>query len=382
MDDEALATLIEKVKKAATDLEEKGYAVIHDLFSKEECREIREKMWKHLYEISDGEWTPDRDYSKMKATDLLPHKHGIIESWRLNHLALFREIRREPRILWIFSLLYGTDQLTGSMDRVNFKFPGRPYKSLNTWPHVDQHAAKLGRISIQSYVTFLDCDADSPGNRFYEGSHKIFADFFKAKRNDKAGDWNTLTPDERISLPKQCPLVKPTYREGSMLLWDSRVVHDPDDGTNFDAGRFVVYVCYNKAWEKANDEKFWTQKKNAFIECRATSHAPIPQHLFPKTPRIYANTKKGRYDEIPKNKLGLGTNVDKPVGAEAYLFGFERYRGKEGLLLAHPQWREKRKPLLDFVSPFVSIATTKKKKRVEENTESSSNKKSKTDDRK
>jgi hypothetical protein len=352
MTTDEISVLTKKVEQAAKDLEEKGYAIIPSLYSRDECLEIRKKMWAHLAEISNGELTPEKDYSKMRATELPSHKHGIVESWRFNHMAVIREIRRDPRILWVYALLYGTDQLTGSMDRVNFKFPGRQYKSRDSWPHVDQHAAKENRISIQSYVTFLDCDADSPGNRFYEGSHKIFAEFFKAKRDDKTGDWNKLTDEEKITLPKQCPLIKPTYPEGSLLLWDSRVVHDPDDGTNFDVGRFVVYVCYNKAWEKSEDEKFWTQKKNAFIDCRATSHAPIPQTMFAKCPRLYDRAEKGRYDEIPKEKLGIA-KPDEPIGAEAFLFGFKRYQ-KEGLLLAHPQWQEKRKPLLEFVSPFAA----------------------------
>lgn len=365
-----MTVLLEKVKKAAEDLEENGYAIIPAVFTKEECATIREKMWEHLKEISKDApvtLTPDLDYAKMAATQLLPHKHGIIESWRFNHVKTIREVRRDRRILWIFALLYGTDQLTGSMDRVNFKFPGRPYKSKGTWPHVDQHAAKLDRITIQSYITFLDCEEDSPGNRFYKGSHKIFADFFKAKRNLPSGDWNILTEEEKKSLPLLCPLVKPTYEAGSMLLWDSRTVHDPDDGRDFKQGRFVIYVCFNRLWEKQDNEQFLAQKKNAFLDCRATSHAPIPQSMFAKCPRSYGKDK-GRYDEIPKDRLGL-VNPDEPIGAEEYLFGFKRYQGKEGLLLEDKEWQHKHGvtpdclPLLSFVSPF--DLTKRKKESVE-----------------
>lgn len=329
-------------------------------------------MWAHLYEISkDAPFplTPEQDYKNMRATDLLPHKHGIIESWRFNHFDTIREIRRDKRIHWIYALLYGTDQLTGSIDRVNFKFPCRHYKSKNTWPHVDQHASNLDRITIQSYVTFLDCEADSPGNRFYDGSHKIFGEFFKAKRNDKAGDWNTLTEKERKTLPLQCPLVKPVYEAGSLVLWDSRTVHDPDDGSNFKEGRFVVYTCFNRAWEKKDDEKFWAQKKQAFMDCRSTSHAPIPQSMFAKCPRLYDKTEKGRYDEIHVDKLGIA-KPEESQGAEAYLFGFKPYKGREGFLLGDKDWKKshgltpKSLPLLSFVSPFIKTTTetTKRKK--------------------
>jgi len=365
-----IALLIEKVKKAALDLEEHGYAVIPGVFSETECGEIIDKMWRHLYEISKDaphRLTPEQDYRKMRATDLLPHKHGIIESWRFNHFKTIREIRRDRRILWIFALLYGTDQLTGSMDRVNFKFPNRAYVSKDVWPHVDQHAAKLDRITIQSYITFLDCNEDSPGNRLYKGSHKVFGEFFKHKRDAKAGDWNMLTEEEKKTLPLQCPLVKPTYKAGSMLLWDSRTVHSPDDGLDCKAGRFVVYVCFNRPWEKAEDEKFWTQKKQAFLDCRATSHAPIPQSMFAKCPRLYGKPEKGRYDEIPLDRLGM-KNPQEPVEAEAYLFGFKRYKGKEGKLLGDSEWKSSyglssdELPLLSFASPFASLKRKKEDK--------------------
>lgn len=359
--------LVQKVRQAAIDLEEKGYAVIPDLYSSEECREIGTTMWQHLNEISDGRLTPEKDYKHARATELLPHKHGIVESFRFGHLRTIREIRRDKRVIAVFALLYGTDQLTASMDRVNFKFPGRVYKSVETWPHVDQHATKVDRLSIQSYITFLDCGTDSPGIRFYEGSHKIFGEFFAAKRGDKTGDWNRLTEEERVTLPKRCPLVKPAYSAGSMVLWDSRTVHDPDDGTDFRAGRFVVYLCYNRLWEKKNDTKFWEKKKAAFIDCRATSHAPIPQKMFPKCPRLYAGTEKGPYDEIPKHKLGM-TNPDVPIDAEQYLFGFKSYNQKEGLLLGNEQWKRDIEglPLLQFSSPFTKPVleheTTKKRR--------------------
>lgn len=360
--------LFEKVKQAALDLEEKGYAVIEDVFSVVECEEIRAKMWAHLSDISDGFMTPDRDYANVRATDLFSHKHGIIESYRFNHLQVIKELRRNLTIIKIFALLLGSDQLTASIDRVNFKFPGRLYKSKETWPHADQDPRKLGRRSIQSYLTLLDCGTDSPGIRFYEGSHKKFEDYFKAKRDGwKDGDWNKLTGEEKVSLPLLCPLVKPTYRAGSMVLWDSRTVHDPDDGTDFVDGRFVVYLCYNKLYEKSGDEKFWAKKKAAFLDYRATSHSPIPQKMFAKCPRTYDSLKKGRYDEIPQDKLGHPVDGEEAVGAERFLFGFESYGGKEGKLLGDENWRQGLAlPLLKFVSPFSPLApSTSIKKKAE-----------------
>lgn len=348
--------LYEKVKKAAEDLKRDGYAVIEDVFTQEECVAFREKMWRHWEEISDGKITEKSDFKKMLAKDLPPHKHGILESYRINHVKTIREIRSDPRIVAIYAFLYATDQLTCSTDRINFKFPGRSYKSAKQWDHADQHPARLGCITIQSYVTFIDCNENSPGNRLYKGSHAIFETFFAEKRRtSEKRDWNTLDANEIKTLGEQCPLVKPTYKAGSVLLWDSRTAHSPDDGSNCMDGRFVVYTCFNKLWEMAIDEKFAKKKRDVFTNFRATSHSPLPIQPFSKTARTYGK-EPGPYHEIPIDKLGYEGNDDptKPRGIEEYLYLFKSYENEEGKLMGE-NWKQSydvKGPLLDFVSPY------------------------------
>jgi hypothetical protein len=378
--------LYEKVKKASEDLKRDGYAIIEDVFTKEECLILRQKMWCHWEEISDGKLTEKTDYSNMMAKDLPPHKHGILESYRINHLKTIREIRHDHRIIAIYAFLYGTDQLTCSTDRINFKFPGRRYKSSHPWPHADQHPARLGCITIQSYVTLMDCHENDPGNRFYRGSHAIFDSFFKEKRKtSKKNDWNTLNDDEidRLVNDEKCPLIKPTYKAGSMLLWDSRTVHSPDDGSNFEHGRFVVYTCYNKLWDnKAIDNKFIKQKKNVFTDFRATSHSPLPISIFPKLARTYGN-EPCPYHEIPINKLGYDKEHDatKPNHIEEYLYLFKSYENKEGKLMGDPMWQKQygiNGSMLPFVSPYTPFIQESSLKRKKNDKKSKKNKKNKT----
>ncbi len=365
--DSKIYELIEKVKKAANDLEKDGYAVIENVLTSEECRKIIADMWDHWGTISDGKITPQTDFTQPGKTLKLPqHQHGILLSYRLNHLKVIDDLRTRWEFIFIYSMLYGSDQLTCSQDRFNFKFPGRKYKSSESWPHADQHPARLGRITIQSYVTMLDCDENSPGNRFYRGSHAIFDTFFAEKRRHfKKGDWNKLTADEKISLPKLCPLVKPQCKAGSMVLWDSRTVHDPDDGSDFDAGRFVVYVCYNlMKWAdsetKTYRENMLKEKRKIFTECLSTTHSPLPISKFPKVPRHYGGPEdKNPYDEISLEKLG---RTREPNEREKYLFGFKSYNGNEGCLLGDADWIERYElegtvPLLEFVSPYSAFVS-------------------------
>ncbi len=350
--------LIRKINKAAKDLKKKGYAVIEEVFSSAECETLMEDMWKCLEKATNGVIRKDADFSKLKGPQLLPHKHGIIQAYRLNHAPFIRKVRRDLRIIEIYAALMGTDQLVASMDRINFKYPGRSYRSAEPWPHMDQDPRFPGLITIQSYLCLTDCEENSPGNRLYEGSHLVFAKRWAHLRKEGPTDsWRKLNETDASSLEEICPLIKPTMKKGSLLLWDSRVIHSPDDGTDFENGRFVIYLCFSKLWEKANDSAFLKKKQDAFLDCRATSHNPIPQKCFPKKCRVYDEEKKTAFMEFSKEDLNI---TDERIGAEEYLFGFKSYKRKEGLLLGKDwkeAWNTERKgkaslPLLQFTSPF------------------------------
>jgi ectoine hydroxylase-related dioxygenase (phytanoyl-CoA dioxygenase family) len=357
---------VQRIRQAAIDLKEKGYAVLKRVYSREQADEVYDAMWQCFDKASGGVLNHQADYASMKASALPDHRHGILQSYRINHAEPCRQVRRDPRILKVFAALYGTDQLTGSMDRINFKFPGRRYRSQEDWPHIDQDPRLVGRVSIQSYLTLTDSGEEAPDNRLYEGSHLIFAEHWAYRRGDGPVDnWVRLTDKEAKRLEKQCPLVKPVLAKGDMLLWDSRTAHSPSDGADFQDGRFVIYLCYNKLWEKAGDAKFASAKKDAFINCRATPHSPVPQTLFPKGPRIYDAEKPPAYWEFTKEQLGIG---DEPQGCEKHLFCFESYEGREGLNLGLG-WKDEfgPVPLLDFVSPFTPLLPAYEEPKNEKN---------------
>jgi hypothetical protein len=255
------------------------------------------------------------------------------------------------------------------MDRVNFQFPGRRYENKGPWCHVDQTLEQgTGRLYVQAYLTLSDAldEEKDPGNRFYEGSHKIFEEFFSQSKRGNNDGWILLSDEQRIELKQKCPLVKPTYPKGSVVLWDSRTVHSPSSGTDFARGRFCIYFNYCPLWEKQNDQTTLKKKRQAFLERRATTHRPVPQKLFAETARTY-----GR----PANEIALLEidpvlllNRDEPTETEKYLFGFKQYNGREGCLLGK-DWLLNalaRKPLLKFDSPFESVKNVQLKKRLEE----------------
>lgn len=389
MDTQTALDIVGKVKEAAPLLKKDGYAVIRGVFTKEECGSLVDRMWQHWSDASNGKLRREASFKSMKAMELPPHQHGIIQSYRSGYFETVREIRTDPRIILVYATLYATGHLTGSIDRVNWKFPGRPYRSVDAWPHADQDAGRTGAITYQSYITLLPCSKNSPGNRFYSGSNNLFDTHFAYRRDDEQArkkngknDWLRLSEKEAKNLGKQCPLVKPECEAGDLVIWDSRTVHSPTDGSDFRDGRFVVYTCYNKLWEKARDEEFKAAKRAVFNNRRASSHSPLPIQLFPPKPRIYDNNNKNPYIEIPLDKLG---GSSEPSEREAYLYCFKDYDltdKKESLagkvLFGESDWKEKfeiEEPLLTFVSPYTplkgkesasSSSSSKKRERGEE----------------
>lgn len=266
-EDEEQLTLDRHIRQAAKDLETKGYAVIPAVLSKKECDEALAEMWQ-VWESATAEEAlplkPSGDYNRVSSDHLPPHTHGIIHTERLNHARVVRRVRCHPNVVRVFASLYGTQDLLSSMDRVNFKFPGRRYSSKEgSWAHVDQNPSKKGLWCVQAYVDILGTPNDKcPGNRLYEGSHLLFdtvlADSQEGKEAD--GDWVKLSKETKdvYLKDKGCKMAKPLCDPGSMILWDSRTVHDPDDGLDSTRSRFVVYTyatsfqrtCYRSTIEE------------------------------------------------------------------------------------------------------------------------------------
>lgn len=349
------STLKDKILNAVEDLKTKGYAIIESIIDEKTRLELISMMWDTLESESNNKINREKkNYSDMKMSELFPHKHGIIESYKFNHSEFVRKIRTLDPILEIFSAIYGTTQLIGSLDRVNVKLPGKSYKSTKDWPHADQNPNKEGFRCIQSYLDLYGTETtNQPSNRFYENSHNHFESFTKEYKEEYSKtnkDWFKLTDEQIKKIPKECnKLVHALCPPGSLVLWDSRTIHSPYDGTDFINGRFVVYVCYLPYDEKLFTEKEEKKKQEAFKTLRATTHLPFPQQMFPKIARTYGNDDM-KYLEFKTTSLFASrlknetdTSISKylePNDKEKLLYGFKSYSNmkKSGIGLWGLKW--------------------------------------------
>ena len=232
----------EQINLAAAKLEKDGYAVIPGVVSKEECAEVRQAMLNFMKEGG-----IDFDDKTLKRSDY-PNQQGIIQHW-IGHLPEFWKMRCHERILKVFEMLYGTNDLLVSFDGGCIQpawmtDTGRPM-------HTDQSHKKLGLHCIQSYLQVEKALDEGTGTLMViPGGHLKHAEFAKnhpdlvAPQTDDWFQYDESHWKELGGLPQR------VFADvGSLVLWDSRTPHRgappsksiPVEKRNM---RFVQYISY------------------------------------------------------------------------------------------------------------------------------------------
>lgn len=247
--------------------------------------------------------------------------------------------------LGVFSDLWKTDKLLTSIDSIAI---GRPpedgeepfYSPEQQWLHVDQSAAREGVHAYQGAVyleTADDCDWTFC---VMETSHLHLADFYiNDERSAIRSSFNNYCPMREDAVEwfknKGCNIVRVAAPKGSMVLWDSRLVHAnarPIQDRKHPRWRYCVFVCMTPAiW--ANDEDMLL-KKSAYNDVLMTSHW-ASQGI--RTGQKYQPSGDIFYDSLWTTKL---PNFVKNSSDVQRLCGKLRYNFKDGRTNG-PDWRPK-----------------------------------------
>lgn len=235
------------------DLREKGYAVINDVISKQECDEAISfyKDWLSNF----GDRFPKTFQSIIKG-----HNVGHMEAtWKLR-------LKTKP----LFEQLWKTEKLLTSMDAIAI---GRPPEdgvetyhdsSSKYWLHVDHTPSRIGLHAYQGSL-FLEEQTKSDWTfQVMEGSHKYMDNFFKfnpekAKVALRTGFYYRLKPDDDEYFRQLgCRITRIPVQKGGMILWDSRLVHANarplPNRKNKGRWRYVIFVSMTPAiWANGMD---------------------------------------------------------------------------------------------------------------------------------
>ena len=204
--------------KHLQDLEEKGYTVVPNVLTKQECDQAIKEYSAWLANFGDR-------FPKSFNSIVNAYNTGHMETtWRLR-------LRAKP----VFEQLWKTEKLLTSFDAIaigrppedgaeDFQVPGK------YWLHADTTVSRVGLHAYQGALYLEEQAKNDWTFQVMEGSHKCFNDIFdnptKAEVSVKTGFHYRLQEDDVEYLKKKkCRIVRVPVPKGGLALWDSRLVH-------------------------------------------------------------------------------------------------------------------------------------------------------------
>jgi hypothetical protein len=302
---------IENIKEQLTT---HGVAIIPNILNDSECSSMRDGMWADVEHITQNFETPikrEDDTSWKSWWDLYPKHAMLIQNYQLGQTQTVWDVRQNPKVVQTFSNLWNTPvrDMLCSFDGISFHIP--PEKTnrgwfKNNWLHTDQSFTRPEFECVQGWITGEDVREGDATLTFLKNSHLFHKDVSEEFNITNKADWTKITPEiHEYYAAKGCSQECIKCPKGSIVLWDSRLIHcgkEPDRGRENQTTRYVVYVCMTprSLATPANLRK----KLKAMDELRMTTHWPHKPKLFPVNPRTYGG-------ELPKV-----TSIEKPVLSE------------------------------------------------------------------
>ncbi len=278
-------------------LEKYGVAILPSVLNEEECTVMLSEMWDFFEHITQNWDTPlnrNNRESWREFYKLYPMHSMLIQHYNIGHCQAVWNLRQNPKLIEPFCKLWNCESqnLLVSYDGASFSMPPETTNKgwyRNNWFHTDQSYTRNTLECIQSWVTATDVEDGDATLAFYEGSHNSHQEFRETFNITDKEDWFKLKDDEHESFySSKFPIKRIKCPKGSMVFWDSRLIHCGNEamkGRQNPKHRCVVYLCYQPRTNatSANLKK----KRKALEEMRMTSHWPCKPKLFGKKPRTY-----------------------------------------------------------------------------------------------
>ena len=301
-------------------LKKYGVAIIPNVLDETECKDMFDGMMSDVEHITQDLEVPFKfeDKATWKTWFQLAPTHSMLQQhWKLGHCQTIWNIRQNPKIIKPFEDIWGVDKrdLLCSFDAVSIHLPPEITNRgwyRNTWLHTDQSYVRPEFECVQSWVTALDVQEGDGTLTYLRGSH-FHHEHVKNKFNiTEKKDWYKLTPEmvdyyiNELDCPQEC--IK--CPAGSMVLWDSRLMHcgrEPTKGRSYKNMRCVSYICMTP--RSLATEANLKKKRKAFNELRLTSHWPHKPILFGKYPRLYGDPIPNVRDIVPPTLNDIGKKL-------------------------------------------------------------------------
>jgi len=180
-----------------------------------------------------------------------------------------------------------------------------------SWLHLDQGKNRHGLQCVQGVINLRNVDENAGSLRVLKQAHKFHDEFLQKFPPDHPKNWIKLS-SEQIDWyrEKKCEeYVVAPIPAGSLVLWDSRLVHSNRSTLSLD--RMAVYVCpVPAAWARAESKSgvVFKKRKEAFFGARGTSHWPHSVTLFPNSKPFRRGNDAPNYSDAWTNQSNMIQN--------------------------------------------------------------------------
>jgi hypothetical protein len=265
-----------------------GYEIIPNILSHDECINFRNRIWDELKYVSNNKFDYQIEDSWTEFDKFKPEYSMLLHNYSLGHMQPIWDIRQHPKIYNVFENIWSTsvDNLLVSFDGLSVLLP--PEKTnkgwvSDEWFHTDQSSLKIGKHCIQGMITLYDINKDDATLNILEGSHNYHQSFFEDNHIINKSDWYLLKDNQKdYFISKGCIDRSINANIGSMILWDSRVIHQAKgvdinrSNCNF---RMVIYISMMPRSSITNP-KLLKNRQKAFNNLRISSHWTNSLFLF------------------------------------------------------------------------------------------------------
>ena len=278
-----------------TYLDDHGVAVIPNVLTEAECVSLRNDIWKELKYVTKNRFDINDITTWRNFYDFYPLHSMLLQHFSLGHMQPVWDIRQHKKVCKVYETIWNTpkEDLLVSFDGLSVHLPPEKTKRGwylgNNWFHTDQSFKKKDKCCIQGFINLYPVNEKDASLTVLEKSHKYHQEFNSTYNINSSDDWYKLQKGEiDFYTKKGCKPYAVKAGIGSMVLWDSRTIHqgkEPEKTRPDENFRIVVYVCMMP--RSVSNDKALIKKQKAFNELRLTSHWADNPKLFAKTPRTY-----------------------------------------------------------------------------------------------
>lgn len=251
------------------------------------------------------------DVSTWDIIDRLYPVDGIIfQQWGLGASQTIWDVRTNHKVIDVFSKIYGTDRLSVSYDAISFVLPAEFQDKADKWYskdkwHFDQKLEVKEFECIQGWVNAMDTNKGDATIAVMLGSQKFHSQYEQyyfnrfGKKIDIKGDFVRIEEGADMLVEMGCIPYRVECPKGSLVLWDSRVLHFGSKPINVREKpnyRMLAYLCYTplsllKESKKKRKQALFTERSSNGCG-RTTNHWAHRPLVFPQNPSVARFGKK------------------------------------------------------------------------------------------